>query len=247
MNKLQRYVVPILLLATGIANGASLEWTGEAGTPDFFDETNWVIMDGQIGNSGPGMNPPSGTIDPFVAGVAPIMHDLFVMNAGTVDFSNGDIGLQSELGSLMIDGDSSVVSDADQAMSVASVGGFGALLEMAGDALLEANGLIGVDLNVADRSTVRLFDDVDPLPDDTMVTFTSTMPSPCLVLGGISPGDAQTMYGSQIGTNDGGMIDYNEGNPFGTIIKAANMPEPAANLTALMGLAGLAMMRRRRS
>ena len=235
----------VLLLTTSqFSSAAKIEWNGATGA-DFFDESNWLITEGTIGNNRPGTPPPQGTIDPFTAngGAEPIMHDLLLLN-GLADYSAGDIGLAASTGTLSLFGDATL--DTMSMSSIFSFGDFGASISTAENATLNSRFLSGIDLSMADNSTVFLTDENDPLPEGTQTILLTTMPSPCLVFDSVDPKTAETMYMESIESATG-MVEFRGGNPFGTVIKSANLPEPSSVSSALLAVFCLGFLRRKKT
>ena len=225
-------------------HAADLEWTNANGNSEFYDEGNWIITAGDIGGIGVGNIPPAGTIDPIQAGGTPVLHNLFVID-DMADMSMGDLGLDPVLGSLTINGFGQVMSAEPYSsiLSTPDADGNGADVTTNDTSELMADALSGIELGMNDQSTVSLFNENDPLSGNTRVVL-SSMPSPCLVLGGISPSDAMTMYGGNITTTPGATINFGPNSPFGTVIKAANVPEPACLLPTFLAICLLSRFRR---
>lgn len=242
--KLSRAFVPLclILLFIPFSKAADLEWTNATQNSDFYDEGNWIITSGSINTSIVGDIPPAGTIDPMAVGTDPIAHNLFVMD-GMADMSLGDLALDMEMGSLTIEEDGEVMSS-EPYTSIESFPFDGADVTTNDNSELSAESLGGIELDMNDESIVSLFNDSDPLSGNTRVAL-SSMPSPCLVLGGISPTNALTMYTGNITTTPGATITFGEHNPFGTVIKAANIPEPSTMFSAIFALGIIGAFRRR--
>ncbi len=223
-------------------NAAELEWTGQAGDADFYNEANWILVAGSIDDAVVGESPPLGTIDPFAVGGAPIAHDLRI-NQGTANMEVGDLGLDANMGSLTINGEGEVTTPQDDPAAIMSLPSSGAGVTATERSSLSANYLDGIQLDLRDEANVSLASD-DPLRGDIQVMLTS-MPSPCLVLDGVSPGNALTMYMDNITTSPGSEITFGNNNPFGTIIKAANSPEPSGMMSLFVGVGLLSLFRKR--
>lgn len=246
--KLMRYLTTLstFLVLIQLGHAADLQWTNANGNEDFFDEGNWVISDGDIGGLGVGNIPPAGTIDPIGIGTSPVVHNLFVID-DMADMSIGDLGLDAEMGSLTINGTGQVMSEEPYTsiLSTPDANGNGADVTTNDTSELMADSLSGIELDINDESVVSLFSDSDPLSGNTRAAL-SSMPSPCLVLTGISPTNAMTMYGGNITTTPGATINFGANNPFGTVIKAANLPEPSGMFSTLFALGLLSLARRRK-
>lgn len=236
-------ILPLLMLGLGAAAAqAAITWTGGGDATNFYDDANWDFTGGAIANM------------PVSGGAAsdPILDDMNITGV-TIDENSGAF-TNIEIGdgfSLSLDAVTFNFTQSNGFTGVDDGGDVASVVNLTNGSLLNGQFIsVGLTVNVDSTSELRIRGGGDGINSQTEATVVNLAPGAKLTLPteaefteqADTQGGSIFVNGVQVtGTNLHSLLTFVDN---GGSVTATAVPEPGSS--ALLGLAGLGLLVRRR-